>query len=295
MDVTDIFGYGLTWAGHPWTKDSLTKATKHDIERFRANYGVGPRAIKNAFEDIKSQNLVAKPMVESFFVALSWLKQYPSERVLSGHWKMNENTSRKCCWEYAQALQKLKKDKIKWTCEDWDDLPEESFIASVDGVHCRISEVRQNPSKEWFSHKHNGPGVSYELAISIYGPKSLIWINGPFPAGHSDLKIFRQPNGLKDNIPEGKRVIADQGYTSELMLSTRNPCDSYELKELKRRAKARHEVFNGHLKTFKILSERFRCTQGDGYERLDKHKTVFEGCAVLVSYEIEDAHPLFTV
>jgi hypothetical protein len=226
---------------------------------------------------------------------LSWLKQYPSESNLAGRWGMNESTARSKCWEYTQALQKLKQHKIKWTCEDWDDLPDESFIASLDGIHCRISEIRSNPSKEWFSHKHNGPAVSYELAISIHGPKTLIWINGPFPAGHSDLKNFRKPNGLKEKIPEGKRIIADQGYKAERMLSTRNPLDSDAVKELKRRAKARHEVFNGQLKKFKILSERFRCTKGAGSERLDKHKTVFEGCAVLVIYDIEDEHPLFKV
>jgi DDE superfamily endonuclease len=294
MDAALVFGYGLKWAGHPWNKDSLKEATKVDMERFRANYGVGPRAVKNAFDDIRDKRLVRQPMLYYFFVALSWLKQYQSERVHSGHWKLNENTARGYCWEYAEALQKLKKDKIKWTCEDWADLPDDSFIASVDGIHCQISEVRSKPSKEWFSHKSNGPAVSYELAISIHGRKSLIWMNGPFPAGQSDLRIFRKPNGLKENIPEGKRVVADQGYTAEKKLSTRNPVDSDELKELKRRAMARHEVFNGHLKKFSILSTRFRCTQ-HGPERLERHKTVFEGIAVLVSYEINDDHPLFDV
>jgi DDE superfamily endonuclease len=294
MDAVVFFGYGLERAGHSWNKTSLEGATKLDFHRFRSFYGIGPKACKNVFEEIKEKRLVKNPKIDHFLVALSWMKQYPTESNHAGHWRLTENTSRNICWKYAEAFQELKEHKIKWTCHDPDNLPDEVFIASVDGVHCMISEIRSNPDKKWFSHKHKTAGVVYELAIAVFNG-SLIWINGPFPAGQSDLAVFRKPGGLKSKIPDGKRVIADQGYKAENILSTRNPMDTPEVKELKRRAKARHEVFNGLLKNFQILSTRFRTTHGGEQERLDRHKRVFEGCCVLVMYEIEDDHPLFKV
>jgi hypothetical protein len=129
--------------------------------------------------------------------------------------------------------------------------------------------------------------LAYELGISIWNNR-LVWVNGPFPAGQSDLTIYRKPNGLKSKIPPGKKVIADQGYPDEPQCSIRNPFDTPEVKLLKKRAKARHETFNGRLKFFSILEVRFR-------HGVRKHKAVFEAVCVLVQYELENGHPLFEV
>ena len=84
-------------------------------------------------------------------------------------------------------------------------------------------------SKRWFSPKFKGPGLRYEVGISIlYG--DIIWINGPFPCSQwPDIKIFLK-GGLKDNLDPGERVEADDGYISadpnilnlEVVSSTRN-------------------------------------------------------------------------
>ena len=74
---------------------------------------------------------------------------------------------------------------------------------TVDGTHCRISEPRQQPSSKWYSHKFNGPGLVYEIGLAIHS-KQIAWINGPYPAGDSDLAVFRKPGGLKEILPEGK-------------------------------------------------------------------------------------------
>jgi hypothetical protein len=89
------------------------------------------------------------------------------------------------------------------------DENDEIFILSVDGVDCSINEPRKIPSAKWYAHKFNGPGLSYELGISIYD-NYLVWIRGPERAG--DLEAFRAPNGLKSKIPAGKKVIADSAY-----------------------------------------------------------------------------------
>ena len=60
------------------------------------------------------------------------------------------------------------------------------------------------------------------------------------------------------------------------------------VKSFKRRARARHETFNGRLKNFKILAERFR-------HGVPKHKAVFEAICVIVQYDMENGHPMFDV
>ena len=87
------------------------------------------------------------------------------------------------------------------------------------------------------------------MGISIYQSK-LVWISGPFPAGHNDKKIFMMPNGLLSIIPPGKKIVADEGYRGEPdVVATRNSFDLPALKEFKERVKARHESFNARLST----------------------------------------------
>ena len=183
-----------------------------------------------------------------------------------------------CCWK-----------KIKWKYDGIHLQDDETiFIGTVDGVHFRVEEPRTEPDAIWYSHKFEGPGVGYELALDINENK-IIWINGPFPAGNTDLQIFRDNgNGLKYMIPIGKKMIADRGYCGEPDLSTPNTLDGEDLKLFKRRARARHENLNRRLKEYRILSERFR-------HDLGKHKMVFEAVCVVVQYDIENERPLFQV
>jgi hypothetical protein len=129
------------------------------------------------------------------------------------------------------------------------------------------------PSSGWYSKKFNKAGLAYELGIAIYH-NQLVWINGPFPAGQNDKKIFNKPVGNPDKI------------------TTRNSFDSDPVKKFKRRVKARHETFNGRLQAFGILNHPFRST---GPTRLEKHKAAFEACCVIVQYEMDNGHPLFKV
>jgi hypothetical protein len=134
--------------------------------------------------------------------------------------------------------------------------------------------------------------LAYELGIAIHSNR-LVWVNGPFPAGQNDITIYRKPNGLKSKIPANKRVIADEGYKGEAQISTRNPFDSRAVKKFMSRVKARHETFNGRLKHFKILDERFRHGKDQHKTVIEKHKAVFEAICVVVQYEMENGHPMF--
>jgi DDE superfamily endonuclease len=166
--------------------------------------------------------------------------------------------------------------KIVWNQQENENGEVFDFQISVDGTHCRINEPGNNPSSEWYSHKFHKAAVNYEIGIDLHSSK-VVWVNGPFPAGQSDLCVYRKENGLRTVIQEGKKVIADNGYQSkdEINLSTPNPFDSNAVKQYKTRARARHESFNKRIKDFGILSERFR-------HGFNKHKIAFESVCVIV-------------
>ena len=66
----------------------------------------------------------------------------------------------------------------------------------------------QSPfSPRWYSHKLNGPGLRYEIGISLV-TGWIIWVNGPYPAGEfNDLQITRL--GLLNALDHDKYFLAD--------------------------------------------------------------------------------------
>jgi hypothetical protein len=65
------------------------------------------------------------------------------------------------------------------------------YSVTVDETDFIIYEPTDLYTK-WFSHKFNGPGIRYEVAISINGGQ-IVHIQGPYPAGNwPDIKIFRE-------------------------------------------------------------------------------------------------------
>ena len=157
----------------------------------------------------------------------------------------------------------------------------EIFFMSVDGVHFRFYDSR-DPA--FYSHKFNQAALAYEIGIATR-TSDVIWLNGPFPAGQHDITIFRKK--LKEMIPKGKKVIGDNGYRGEKkIIATPNSHDPPALGKFKSRARSRHETFNGKIKAYMILDNRFR--HGE-----EKHKTVFEAMCVIVQYQMELGSPLF--
>jgi DDE superfamily endonuclease len=168
-----------------------------------------------------------------------------------------------------------------------EDVP--VFLLTVDGVHCRVQEpLHPTKSKDpsYYSHKFKTAALDYELGISVFD-NALVWMNGPFKGSRHDITVFRRA-GLKQQIPEGHRIIGDTGYLGEsLVISTPNAHDPAALRKFKSRARARHESFNGRLKNFKCLDERFR-------HGVEQHKVVFEAICVICQYQLETGSPLFS-
>ena len=89
-------------------------------------------------------------------------------------------------------------------------------------------------------------------------------------ASRNDVTVFRRAGLQATMIPDGHRIICDNGYAGErLVISTPKTHDANVLRKFKIQARARHESFNGRLKTFKCLEERF-C------HSLKYHQRIFE-------------------
>jgi len=289
---TQFLQFGLEVVGFDLARQRRTRAATN-IERFRACFGVGPGSCAAVFRDIQMTDIpdahIDKPNVFYFLVALNWLAIYNKEAVMAGFFKSDEKTLREKIKLYVDAIAALKEKKIIW--RDLEEA-EEIYVLSVDGVHFRTNEPRKVPSANWCSHKHKSAGLGYEIGISIWH-NQVVWIAGPFqPATHDKTK-YEEKDGLQSRIPEGKLCVGDRGYRGEKgrqerSLSIRNTRDSDELKEFKRRVRARHENFNARIKAFDIMENRFR-------HGMARHKTVFEAVCVLCQYDMENGHPLFDV
>ena len=99
-----------------------------------------------------------------------------------------------------------------WYCKDIGNV----CLVSVDGTDFRIQEPTPF-SSGWHSKKFNGPGLRYEIAISIRSG-DVVWIHGPFPCGHwPDIKIFR--DALINELDEGERLKLTKGIEESQSLS----------------------------------------------------------------------------
>ena len=270
-------------------------STETNKDRLKDFCFVSTKTLCDLFKDIQHPTLnelqIQKPNPSHLIYALYFLKKYPTVHELAARCRDGtEKTVLKRAWRYIHAIQALKEKKIKWIFDD--NMYEDYFILSVDGVHCRIHEPRTQPSSGWYSKKFNKAGLVYELGVAIYHNK-IVWVNGPFPAGQNDMKVFRKEDGLMAKIPEGCMAIGDEGYRGEPQkVSTRNKYNPEELKLFKSRVRARHETVNSRLKAFGILNQVFRTK---GTERMAKHKSAFEACCVLVQYELDNGSSLFKV
>jgi hypothetical protein len=152
----DLLKLGLEYAGFDeksQERSNLTMETK--IRRFRAHYGVDPAAIEALITDLEQQGPVTP---KKLFMAICWLKLYEIEEAMAGRWGRNEKYCRETVREYLERIQALKEQKISFL-----DLPPGCKFLGVDTVHVPFEEFTCDPSSKWWSHKFNGPGVSFEV------------------------------------------------------------------------------------------------------------------------------------
>ena len=216
---SELLHEGLSLCGFSESRQTRVKVERNE-DRFRGNFGVSSLAISKLVTDLLDGNNIRGFNLRYFFLTLFWLKAYPTYVQIEGPWNLLPETIGPKIKEYARCIQLLKEKKIKWF-ED-DEIADDIFIITVDGVHCRVQEVRKDPGTKWYSHKSHGAALGYELGIAIRSDR-LVWINGPFPASRHDITIYKYGSGTEDSpqrnlksmIPKGKRAIADSGYAGE--------------------------------------------------------------------------------
>lgn len=117
---------------------------------------------------------------------------------------------------------------------------------TVDGTDYQIYEPTPFDPK-WYSHKFKGPGLRYELTVSIH-TGYIVSYHDPFPCGtYNDITIFCV--GIKRKLVPGEKVIEDRGYKGDIKVVT--PYDTTKdgtCHKAMSVARARHETINGNLK-----------------------------------------------
>ena len=154
----------------------------------------------------------------------------------------------------------------------------------MDGTDCPIEEP-QPWWKGWYSHKFHGPGLRYEVAVSLEG--DIAHASGPWPCGtHPDLKIFRE-GGLMQKLHIDEMIIADKGYRGEPeKVWLPGEGNSTQVKAHKF-VRSMHETMNGKLKNFKALSTKWR-------HELSEHPLAFYSVLVITQIGLS-SHPLFPI
>lgn len=145
--------------------------------------------------------------------------------------------------------------------------------------------------KAFKSHKFEGPGVRYEVAINIR-TGDIVWVMGPFPCGDwPDIVIFWF--ALKYMLEDGERVKADDGYVGEDPLTVKAASSAVHdtdpaIRYVRGRVRRQHETVNKRFKQFKVLAERFE-------HDIEFHGECFRARAVMTQLSINNGHPLFSV
>ncbi len=137
--------------------------------------------------------------------------------------------------------------------------------------------------KKWYSHKFHGPGLRYEIGLSIY-TGDIVWAYGGLPCGKwSDLKLAR--NTLIYALQPHEMVLADGGYNDPnyFRVPTRNG-DNLQIKQIL----ARHETVNGRFKQFRCLKNTFR-------HDLFLHPRFFHAVVNVTQLMLQNGEPLYDI
>jgi hypothetical protein len=264
--------------------------------KFKKHFGCHPLHCARAWQDCVTATSDSpyhippeKANFTHFLATLNFLKLYQDEEVRADWIKAEtEKLLSPEIWYHAKKISALKSKKVVFP-KEWDT----HFIITVDGTHCRINEPREpgmRRNRKHYSHKDHHAGLNYEIAISIFESK-VVHAKTQSRASCHDISEFRKE--LRGKIPPGKRVIADKAYDAEEdshILSTNNQFDAESVKEFKRRARARHETFNGIMKEWKCLDTRFRHGRNK-HLGCPEHQICFDAVLVMCQYLIEDTGP----
>ena len=292
------------------TKDSIEEVAKQAIcwpasrkwdttekdARIKSLFGAPSEVIADLWNRVRPS--VDEPGAEPKHMlwALSFMKVYSTEDVHCAifGWP-SVRTFRKWSWYFVKKIAALKEDIIllenRFTNGPDPNSHGTKCYLTVDCTDCPVFEPYPF-NTEMFSHKMNGPGLKYEVAVCIK-TGHIVWISGPFVASKADPTIFR--NGLSNIIADDEVVEVDGVYKG--CLKGKLPDQGIDSDERKQKsvARGRHEVVNGRLKQFGVLTIHFRHQKPNKVAMMDKHKCCFNAIAVITQLKFEHGGRTFDV
>jgi hypothetical protein len=106
MTADEFMKYALSFVGFESRQDV---AKKENLRRFRAFFGIGPQAACKVYCDLIDTSDIE---LKHFCLTLNWLKSYDTELILSGWWKIHEQSVRQWVWSISRSIQQLKDKKV---------------------------------------------------------------------------------------------------------------------------------------------------------------------------------------
>lgn len=263
------------------------RLTATNVRVFKTNYGKHPLHLARVWRDMQIYGFLLKIEAQNpknfvgFLATMNFLRCYDEADRIAPRFGLCLDDLRDLTWHFVDRLVAMK--AIKIVCPSiWPV----KLGASCDGTQMPTNEprdpdMRRNPKN--YAYKHNFAGLNYQIVLSLWTNK--IWYaNDGDPGSTHDMKAIRAE--FIDMVPEGCRVIADDGYTGRTeqekkIFSVRNTLDDTDVKQFKANAKARQEQLNKRLKDYECIRKKFR-------HGVDKHRKCFAAVLVLVQYAIED-------
>ena len=169
-----------------------------------------------------------------------------------------------------------------------DHVVNTNCFISVDGTDCPVFEPSPF-NKEMYSHKLNGPGLKYEVAVCLK-TGHIVWINGPFVASVNDGTIFRE--GLSGLLFDEEAVEVDGGYKGDDKMKLPSMGINSSKRKMKSNVRAQHEAINGRLKQFGVLTTHFRHLPNKE-DMMEKHGKCFKAVAVIVQLRLMLGEKIF--
>ena len=261
--------------------------------RFRSCFGAPSEVVADLWNRIRSRGPIeqgGKP--KHLLWALVLLKAYaPSELLCAIVGWPSAKTFNKWAWYFVKRISELKDDVIKLEnrFEGLGGVANTNCFISVDGTDCPVFEPYPFKSS-MFSHKLNGPGLKYEVAVCLKTAK-IVWINGPFEGSKNDGTIFRQ--GLSTLLYPEEAVEVDRGYLGDDKMKGPSMGMNSRKRKMKSNARAQHEIVNGRLKQFGILTTHFRHMKPNKDGMLERHGMCFNAVAVITQLKFMNGEKIW--
>ena len=255
------------------------RANSSQLRTWKTFFGTTPQVaadIWNALHPTLKQGSQPKHLLW----ALLFLRKYNTERencAIVGI--QDEKTFREWCWYFIQKLSDHMVVVVRWENRFIGWNMRTKCLISIDGTDCPVEEPRPF-DRMMFSQKINGPGFKYEIGLAIHTDK-IVWINGPFKAGESDLNVFRQ--ALSHILCDDEAVECDMYYKGDNRFKNPRVHQGRDDRLQKNKVRARHENVNSRIKQFKVLDRVFRHKQ----DLRAQHQLCFRAVITVVQMNLD--------